>query len=189
MTSRNFSASAFSVPAAREIVRGRSGSRQMNREAMKNIPPADPDRVIAWEPITAVQVVAHRVARRRCFLVIAGVWSLTALASSIMFFSAGAVVGGCTFAATGCLIALASIHRPAGDAALTSDFRDAVSVGVGDRPASVVGLFHWVFRLAPAAAGWSDGYLIRWSANAGKQPVPARFPGPRSWQVQRQPPR
>lgn len=107
MTSRNFSASAFSVPAAREIVRGCSGSRQMNREAMKNIPPADPDRVIAWEPITAVQVVAHRVARRRCFLVIAGVWSLTALASSIMFFSAGAVVGGCTFAATGCLIALA----------------------------------------------------------------------------------
>src|SRR5699024_3533967 len=53
----------------------------------------------------------HRVARRRVFLVCAGVWSLTALAIAVMSASAGVAAAGVSLAVSACLIGLIMAGR------------------------------------------------------------------------------
>lgn len=55
---------------------------------------------------TAVQIIAHRVARRRVFLVCAGIWATTALVVALMSVWEGAIAAGVTPAVTACLIGL-----------------------------------------------------------------------------------
>ncbi len=57
-----------------------------------------------WEPVTAVQVIAHRVARRRVFLVCAGIWAVTALVLGLTSVWVGATAAGVVLAVTACLI-------------------------------------------------------------------------------------
>lgn len=66
--------------------------------------PADDATGMRWEPVTAVQVIAHRVARRRVFLVCAGIWAVTALVLALTSVWVGATAAGVVLAAVTCLI-------------------------------------------------------------------------------------
>lgn len=69
--------------------------------------PAD-NRVAATPraSITAVQIIAHRVARRRVLLVCAGIWAITSLVVALMSVGEGAIAAGVTLAVTACVIGL-----------------------------------------------------------------------------------
>lgn len=73
---------------------------------MSNASSGHPESAASWEPITAVQVIAHRVARRSVFLICAAVWSVALLVFAAAAWAGGAAVAGGTLLAVAIVIAL-----------------------------------------------------------------------------------